>query len=106
MTESQTNPTNPFGSAGRAAAQQAWARSRTGVQARYQGATLGQRLGLWLMVALGIGIGILLIVPAVIIGLFVLIVAWVYLSLRRLFGGGRRTPKDDGMRQNVRVIRR
>ena len=99
---------NPFGAAGRGAARQAWSTSRERMRTRYRNASLLQRLGSLLIFAIAIGIMLLVLIPAVIIGVCALAIGWTWIKVRRVIHGrsSPRVPGDQTLRRNVRVIRR
>lgn len=90
-----------------AAARQAWAASQARVRLRYGRASVAERAALLLGAALTVGLLLLILIPAVLLGAVALVAGWGYLTgrrvVQRLRGGSR---SDRSLRRNVRVIRR
>ncbi len=100
---------NPFQSFRAAAARQAWSSSTNRMRGRFSGASLAERAVYVLAAAVTLGLLLLILIPAALLGILVLVVAWTWLTIRgwirrlRGTGGSRR---DQSLRRNVRVIRR
>lgn len=79
------------------------------MRGRFSGASLAERAVYVLAAAVTLGLLLLILIPAALLGILVLVVAWTWLTIRgwirrlRGTGGSRR---DQSLRRNVRVIRR
>lgn len=99
QTQQADQPTGPFSARAKQASDGA---RRVFVYASRRPSFTGRLLA-WFFIALGLIIFLLLVIPALILGIIAAALAGLWMSIARLFN---RPKSDNAGRQNVRVIRR
>ena len=106
VMDESTGRSSVFGGMKGAAARHAWSASTARMRTRYGRGTVAERAALLLGAAVALGLLLLILIPAVLLGTLALVVGWGYLTGRRVMQRLRGPRSDRSLRRNVRVIRR